>query len=150
MQKLPENCMPNMAQSYRRTLFHQSFEPHASGSVKRSRLYMLPQVPCYRIQVRHITSNSQKVPGRLDLFKVFIGTVRHFFASAPSRLGQYSTFKACKKCCTALKTWLGQTRNFGTVQHFCNPRVQKCCTVPKHASCRSRSPGFQDFCISFE
>ena len=33
-------------------------------------------------------------------------------------------------CCTVPKFLCPGTNNLGTVQHFCNPEEQKCCTVP--------------------
>ena len=40
-------------------------------------------------------------------------------------------------------------KNFGTVQHFCNPEEQKCCTVPKFLVPRHKNLGtVQHFCSS--
>ena len=36
-----------------------------------------------------------------------------------------------QKCCTVPKFLCLGTRHLGTVQHFCSPEEQKCCTVPK-------------------
>ena len=62
----------------------------------------------------------------------FLGAAA-LFKPRPKNLGTVQHF--CnpeeQKCCTVPKFLRLGTKNLGTVQHFCNPEEQKCCTVPK-------------------
>ena len=55
------------------------------------------------------------------------------FNEKPKKLGTVQHF--CnpeeQKCCTVPKFLVPKYKNLGTVQHFCSPEEQKCCTVPK-------------------
>ena len=71
------------------------------------------------------------------------------FNEKPKNLGTVQHF--CnpeeQKCCTVPKFLCLRTKNLGTVQHFCNPEEQKCCTVPKFLCLRTKNLGtVQHFC----
>ena len=55
------------------------------------------------------------------------------FNEKPKKLGTVQHF--CnpeeQKCCTVPKFLVPKYKNLGTVQHFCSPEEQKCCNVPK-------------------
>ena len=53
--------------------------------------------------------------------------------SATGKYGQYGTFAPldCNSAVLSLNFCVWEPKNLGTVQHFCSPERQKCCTVPK-------------------
>ena len=67
------------------------------------------------------------------LEKLFFRDSTAHFNEKPKKLGTVQHF--CnpeeQKCCTVPKFFGPGTKNLGTVQHFCSPEEQKCCTVPK-------------------
>ena len=71
------------------------------------------------------------------------------FNEKPKKLGTVQHF--CnpeeQQCCTVPKFSCLGTKNLGTVQHFCNPEEQKCCTVPKFLCLETKNLGtVQHFC----
>ena len=71
------------------------------------------------------------------------------FNEKPKNLGTVQHF--CnpeeQKCCTVPKFFGPGTKNLGTVQHFCSPKEQKCCTVPKFFGPGTKNLGtVQHFC----
>ena len=52
-----------------------------------------------------------------------------------------------QKCCTVPKFLVPRHKNLGTVQHFCSSGLQKCCTVPKFLCLGTKNLGtVQHFC----
>ena len=71
------------------------------------------------------------------------------FNEKPKKLGTVQHF--CnpeeQKCCTVPKFLVPKHKNLGTVQHFCNPEEQKCCIVPKFLCLGTKNLGtVQHFC----
>ena len=71
------------------------------------------------------------------------------FNEKPKKLGTVQHF--CnpeeQKCCTVPKFLCPGTKNLGTVQHFSSPEEQKCCTVPNFFGLGTKNLGtVQHFC----
>ena len=91
---------------------------------------------CCTVPKKPILQNFQGLLGLKVLENRFFRFFRDstaLFNEKPKKLGTVQHF--CnpeeQKCCTVPKFLRLGTKNLGTVQHFCNPGWQKCCTVPK-------------------
>ena len=81
-------------------------------------------------------------------FRFFRGSTA-LFNEKPKKLGTVQHF--CnpeeQKCCTVPEFLCLGTKNLRTVQHFCNPEEQKSCTVPKFFCPGTKNLGtVQHFC----
>ena len=89
------------------------------------------------------------ISGFLILERLFFRDSTALFNEKPKKLGTVQHF--CnpeeQKCCTVPKFLCLGTKNLGTVQHFYSPEEQKCCTVPKFFCTGTRNLGtVQHFC----
>ena len=73
------------------------------------------------------------------------------FNEKPKKLGtvQHFCIPEEQNCCTVPKFLCLGTKNLRTVQHFCVSGLQKCCTVPKFLVPGHKNLGtVQHFCVS--
>ena len=96
-----------------------------------------------------ILQNLQAWEALENRFFRFFRDSTALFNEKPKKIGTIQHFCNPKeqKCCTVPKFLCLGSKNLGTVQHFCSPEEQKCCTVPKFICLGTKNLGtIQHFC----